>query len=66
MALYCSHAVRHRGRLYEVPLRYGHPDGAGRMRLVKGKKLRLTPKDIHKLVLRAMCRHGRAGCFDDL
>jgi hypothetical protein len=61
MAHYCVHDVRHRGRLYQVPLRYGIYDGAGRMQLVKGKKLRLTPRDLRKIELRARRSHAQAG-----
>ena len=66
MALYCIHSVRHKGRLYEVPLRYGYYSGAGRLGLVKGKRLRLTPRDLRMIVARAMRCHAQVDCFKDL
>ncbi len=66
MALYCDHHVRHRGRMYRVPLRYGSYGGGGRMEQVKGKHLKLSEKDRRKIIARAVQAHGRTGCFDDL
>ena len=63
MALYCSHEVHHRGRLYNVPLRYGCHDGAGSMKQIKGKLLKLSPKDRRKISARATRAHAREGCF---
>ena len=65
MAYYCNHSARHRGRLYTVPLRYGLFGGAGPMKQVKGKPLKLSAKDRRKIIARAERAHSRAGCFDD-
>jgi hypothetical protein len=62
MAYYCGHDVRHRGRLYTVPLRYGVYGGGGRITQLKGKPLRRTPKDNRKIIARAERHHCRS-CY---
>lgn len=64
MAHYCSHDVRHRGRLFRVPLRYGVYGGGGALTRIKGKKLRLSPQDSRKIIARAEQAHSRSRCDD--
>jgi len=49
-----------------VPLRYGYHDGAGSVKQIKGKVLKLSSKDRRKIIARATRAHARAGYFDGL
>jgi len=55
MACYCSPVVRYRGRVIKVGLRYCCMQGGGGAKLITGKSINFSKKDLDKLE-RLACR----------
>lgn len=69
MAWYSGCSLHYRGRLVDVSLRYGGIDDPRCVRVVRGKPLRFTWRDVRRLdrliARKPETRHALVGPYDD-